>query len=54
MKALIVFIGLVAGNILAQWLNADPQYFVALERSYFQGCAVLTYWAMDKFYWGNK
>ena len=54
MKALVVVIGLLFGNFIAQWLKADPQYIVALERSYFQGAAVLTYWAMDKFYWKTK
>ena len=51
MKAFIVFIGLMFGNVLAQWLKAEPQYFVAIERSYFQGAALFAYWALDKFYW---
>jgi hypothetical protein len=51
MKALIIFIGLSMGNFIHQWLNVEPLYTVAIERSYFEGWALLTYWFMDKFFW---
>jgi hypothetical protein len=54
MKALLVFLGLTFGNFIAQCLKADGEFIVAFERSYFQGWALLTYWAMDKFVWSTK
>jgi len=53
MKALLVFISLLIGNVVAQYLNVDPSYIVAIERSYFQGWALLVYCAMNKFVWGE-
>ncbi len=54
MKALLVFISLLIGNVVAQYLKSDPSYIVAMERSYFQGYALLVYWFMNKFIWGES
>jgi hypothetical protein len=54
MKALLVFIGLLFGNFVAQWLKADPIYVDAIERSFFQGWALLMYWAFEKFLWREE
>jgi hypothetical protein len=54
MKALVIFIGLTFGNFVAQWIKAEPLYVVAIERSYFEGCALLSYWFMDKFFWKDS
>jgi hypothetical protein len=54
MNALLVFVSMLIGNVVAQYLKADPNYIVAMERSYFQGCALLTYCAMNKFVWGES
>jgi hypothetical protein len=42
------------GNFAAQYFKADPSYMVAVERSYFQGVALLGYWIVDKFVWREK
>lgn len=54
MKALLVFISLLIGHVVAQYLKADPSYIVAVERSYFQGWALLVYWFMNKFVWREE
>jgi len=41
---MFVFFALLASNFLYQALLADPNYIVALERTYFQGSAILLYW----------
>lgn len=51
MKELSLFVGFLAGNFLVQWWNLEPRYMVAVERSYFQGLALFTYWVLDKFVW---
>jgi len=48
MKALKVFIGLALANFFIQ-LVGEGHYLVALERSYFQGVALLTYMIIDRF-----
>jgi hypothetical protein len=53
MKALAIFVGLLVGNFLVQWWKVEPQFMVAVERSYFQGMALLTYWVLDRFFWRN-
>ena len=51
MKALSVFTGLVIANLAYQFTSADPAYVVALERSWFQGTALLCYYLMDRYVW---
>ena len=53
MKVLLVFVSLLIGNVVAQYLKADPSYIVAAERSYFQGWALLVCWFMNKFVWSE-
>ena len=48
MKLLKVFIGLLLANFFMQFIG-NENYMVALERSYFQGMALLTYWVIDTF-----
>jgi hypothetical protein len=48
MKALKVFIGLALANFFIQ-LVGEGHYLVALERSYFQGVALITYMIIDRF-----
>jgi hypothetical protein len=43
MKAILVIIGLSAGNYFFQWVQIEPDYHVALYRSYFQFVAIITY-----------
>lgn len=38
-----VFISLALANFVVQYFG-DENYFIALERSYFQGVALVTYW----------
>lgn len=54
MNLLAVFIGLAIANFGVQYFKLDPDYLVALERSYFQGVGFLTYWICSKFVWGEK
>lgn len=51
MKALSVFTGLVIANFAYQFTNVEPEYIVALERSWFQGTALFCYYLMDKYVW---
>ena len=51
MKALSVFTGLVIANIAYQLVSDNPNYLVALERSWFQGTALFCYYLMDKYVW---
>ncbi len=47
MKELVVFIGLLTGNIVTQSLMDGPMS-TAFERSYFQGMALFAYWLCTK------
>lgn len=47
MKELVIFIGLLTGNIIAQAFMDGP-LALALERSYFQGIALFAYWLCTK------
>lgn len=40
---MLVVVGMAAGNFIYQMLAAEPNFFVALERSFFQAVAVLAY-----------
>ena len=43
MKILTVFFGLALANFMVQFFTQEL-YYLALERSYFQGIALFTYW----------
>jgi len=47
MKALYIFAVLIVANFLYQYMDAQL-YMVAVERSFFQGWALLAYWAFEK------
>lgn len=47
MRELRVFILLVIANFFAQAIMSGD-YFLAIERSYFEGIALLTYWLTKK------
>lgn len=47
MKELVVFIGLLTGNMFTQSFM-DGSMSTAFERSYFQGIALFTYWLCTK------
>ena len=53
-KLFLVFIGLTYGNCVYQSFKPEPDFLVAIEHSYFEGCALLTYWFMEKFFWGSE
>ena len=40
---MLVIVGLAIGNFIYQMFMAEPNYFVALERSFFQAIAVVAY-----------
>jgi hypothetical protein len=40
---MILALGLTAGNFAWQLLSAEPNFLVALERSYFQAVAIFAY-----------
>lgn len=46
-RFMLLFALLVAGNLLYQWAG-DGHYVIAIERSYFQGVALLMAWAWSK------
>jgi hypothetical protein len=48
MTALRVFVALALANFVVQYLGQED-YLVALERSYFQGVALVTYWFIVTF-----
>lgn len=50
---MFVFFALLASNFLYQALLADPNYITALERTYFQGSAILIYWWYTAKYKSN-
>ena len=54
MKAFLVFFWLAVGAFVYQWVQAEPNYVAAVERSYFQGVALFTYWVLDSFIWRDK
>ena len=41
MNKFIVGLGLILGNFVYQYISGDYNYSVAIERSYFQGLAML-------------
>ena len=47
MKELTIFLSLSAANLFVQFFTSE-RYEVALERSYWQGIALLTYWICRK------
>lgn len=51
MKALSVWFFLALGNFAYQYFYPVPDFAVALERTYFEGVALLTYYLMDRFVW---
>ena len=51
MKALTVFLALAASNFVYQYMGAEPNIAVALERTWFQGNALFVYYLMQKFVW---
>lgn len=53
MKVLILFIGLLVGNFVAESLTVDPVYFNAFEHSYFEGVALFSYWILERFVWND-
>ena len=53
MKELAVFIGLLSANFIVEALTTEL-YMVAVERSYFQGIALLTYWLCTKVIGNEK
>jgi len=53
MRLFAVFVGLAIGNFFAQSLSGD-NYELALERTYFQGLALLTYWICTVIELRNK
>lgn len=53
-KLFIVFIGLMFGGCVYQSFKPEPNFLLVLERSYFEGWALLTYWFMEKFIWKDE
>ena len=53
-KLFLVFIGLTFGGYVYQSFKPDPDFMVVVERSYFQGWALLTYWFMERFIWNHE
>jgi hypothetical protein len=47
MREVNVFLILMASNLFAQFFTSE-RYEVALERSYWEGIALLTYWICKK------
>jgi hypothetical protein len=47
MRELSVFLSLSAANLFVQFFTSES-YTVALERSYWEGIALLTYWICKK------
>jgi len=54
LKLFLVFIGLVVGGCVSESIKTDPNFMVVLERSYFEGWALLTYWFFEKFIWHGE
>jgi hypothetical protein len=48
--SMILALGLTAGNFAWQLLSAKPNFFVALERSYFQAMAIFFYFLTSKMW----
>lgn len=45
-----IIIALAAGNFFYQWMQVDPNWVTAAERSYFQTMAILFYMAYLKWF----
>ena len=45
---MILALGLTVGNFAYQLFLAEPDFFVALERSYFQALAIFLYFLTSK------
>lgn len=39
--AMLLASGLAAGNFFYQFIQAEPNYWTALDRSFFQACALV-------------
>jgi hypothetical protein len=53
-KLLLVFVGLMFGNFVAESFHAVPDFSTPLERSFFQGWALLTFWVLEIFCWDGE
>jgi hypothetical protein len=53
-KLLCVAVGCTLGNLIVQALLPEPNYAMALERSYFGAMALLTYWICERFIWSHN
>lgn len=54
MQTLFIFITLGFGNFLYQLTSGNNDYFLASERTYFQGVALFVYYIVSTHIWKNN
>ena len=51
MQLILIFTTLGFGNFLYQLTSGNYDYFLASERTYFQGVALFVYYIMNTYIW---